>query len=132
MSGRRSNPMRPSFGCATKARFLRHLRFQVTLATPMATGFMYVSPVGRDKYLRAYERSLLKSLDHILGAIPAHDLSIQFDVCQEVLMFEDYFPVVEPNYKTKVFDQLARLANAIPTESSWVFISAMVRRAINR
>jgi hypothetical protein len=80
----------------------------------MATGFMYVSPVGRDRYLRAYERSLLASLDHILGAIPPHDLSIQYDVCQEVLMFEDYFPVVEANYKTKVFEQLARLASAVP------------------
>jgi hypothetical protein len=91
-----------------------HLRFQVTLATPLATGFMYVSPVGRDRYLRAYERSLLKSLDHIIAAIPAQDLSIQFDVCQEVLMFEHYFPVVEPDYKRKVFDQLARLASATP------------------
>jgi hypothetical protein len=93
-----------------------HVRFQVTLATPMATGFMYVSPVGRERYLRAYERSLLGELDRILAAIPARDLSIQFDVCQEVLMFENYFPVSEPDYKTKVFDQFARLSRAIPED----------------
>jgi hypothetical protein len=94
----------------------KHVRFQVTLATPMATGFMYVSPVGRDRYLRAYERSLLAELDRILAAIPARDLSIQFDVCQEVLMFEDYFPVPEPDYKNKVFEQLARLSRAVPDD----------------
>jgi len=94
----------------------RHLRFQVTLATPMATGFMYVSPVGRDRYLRAYERSLLLDLDAILAGIPHRDLSIQFDVCQEVLMFENYFPVAEPDYKARVFGQLGRLARAVPAD----------------
>ena len=34
------------------------VRFQVALPTPMATGLMYVSPVGRERYIRAYERSL--------------------------------------------------------------------------
>jgi hypothetical protein len=92
----------------------RHVRFQVTLATPMATGFMYVSPVGRDRYLRAYERSLLFDLEGIVAGIPRRDLSIQFDVCQEVLMFENYFPVAEPDHKAKVFAQLGRLADAVP------------------
>ena len=39
-----------------------HIRLQVALPTPMATGLMYVSPDGRERYLRAYERSLLKAL----------------------------------------------------------------------
>lgn len=91
-----------------------HVRFQVTLATPMATGLMYVSPVGRDRYLQAYERSLLEDLDRILAAIPPRDLSIQFDVCQEVLMFEDYFPVRQPDYKPQIFGQLTRLSRAVP------------------
>ena len=53
---------------------------------------MYVSPVGRHRYLRAYERSLLNALKLIVEAIPHSDLAIQFDVCQEVLLFENYFP----------------------------------------
>jgi hypothetical protein len=94
----------------------QHVRFQVTLATPMATGFMYVSPVGRDRYLQAYERSLLLALDRILAGVPHRDLSIQYDVCQEVLMFENYFPVPEPDYKRKVFEQLGRLSQAVPED----------------
>jgi hypothetical protein len=90
------------------------IRLQVALPTPMATGLMYVSPVGRDRYLRAYERSLLKAATHILSAIPHGDLSIQFDVCQEVLLFENYFPVREPSYQKAVFEQFGRLGAVIP------------------
>ena len=92
------------------------IRLQVALPTPMATGLMYVSPVGRDCYLRAYQRSLLKALDNILRAIPHSELSIQFDVCQEVLLFENYFPVRERNYQKEVFEQFGRLGAAIPND----------------
>jgi len=91
-----------------------HMRLQIALPTPMATGLMYVGPVGRDRYLRAYERSLLTALRNILSVIPHEDLSVQFDVCQEVLLFENYFPVREPDYKQAVFEQLARLGAAVP------------------
>jgi hypothetical protein len=43
------------------------MRLQVALPTPMATGLMYVSPSARQDYLRAYERSLLKALQQIIG-----------------------------------------------------------------
>jgi hypothetical protein len=92
------------------------MRLQIALPTPMATGLMYVSPAGRDRYLRAYEGSLLKALDNILSHIPHQDLSIQFDVCQEVLLFENYFAAREPNYKQSVFAQFARLAAAVPDD----------------
>jgi hypothetical protein len=93
-----------------------HMRLQVALPTPMATGLMYVSPAGRDRYLRAYELSLLEALRNILSVIPHRDLSIQFDVCQEVLLFENYFPAREPNYKQPVFEQFARLGAAVPND----------------
>ena len=35
-------------------------------------------------------------------------------MCQEVLLFENYFPVREPNYKPSVFEQFARLGAAVP------------------
>lgn len=92
------------------------VRFQVALPTPMATGLMYVSPVGRERYLRAYERALLGALTKILSGVPHSELSIQFDVCQEVLLFENYFPAREPDYKRLVFEQFGRLAAAVPTD----------------
>lgn len=90
------------------------VRFQFALPTPMATGLMYVSPNGRERYLRCYERSLLAALGNILSTVPHDDLSIQFDVCQEVLMFENYFPERDVGYKQATFQQFARLAAAVP------------------
>ncbi len=92
------------------------VRFQVCLPTPMASGYMYVSPGSLAAYLPAYERALLAALREIVGAIPHRDLSIQWDVCQEVLVFEHYFPHSPPDYKEDVFAELARLGDAVPDD----------------
>ncbi len=89
-------------------------RFQVSLPTPMATAYMYVSPNAREAYLQAYEKSLLTALAEIVGSVPHDRLSIQWDVCQEVLLFEDYFPHRPDDYKEQVFAELGRLGNAAP------------------
>jgi hypothetical protein len=94
----------------------RGVRFQVALPTPMATGLMYVSPNGRERYLRCYERSLLTALATIVAGVPREELSIQFDICQEVLMFENYFPESSAAYKEAIFRQFARLAAAVPDD----------------
>ena len=88
--------------------------FQVSLPTPMATAYMYVSPSARDAYIPAYERSLLAAVREILDATPHERLSIQWDVCQEVLIFEDYFSHRPADYKEQIFAELGRLGEAIP------------------
>jgi hypothetical protein len=80
----------------------------------MAPGYMYVSPAGRPAFLAAYERSQLAALASIVATIPARDLTIQFDVCQEILVFEDYFPGRPPDYKEVTFGTLGRLGDAVP------------------
>jgi hypothetical protein len=92
------------------------VRFQVCLPTPMSSGYMYVSPTSLAAYLPVYERALLAALREIAGAIPHQDLSIQWDVCQEVLAFEDYFPHRPATYKGEMFDMLARLGDAVPDD----------------
>ena len=91
-----------------------HLRFQVCLPTPMSTAFMYVSPNAYTDYMRVYERSLLRALDNIVAGIPAEALSIQWDICQEVLVFEDYFPKRPADYKEQIFALMERLGDAVP------------------
>ncbi|MEM7504002.1 MAG: hypothetical protein AAF417_18310 [Pseudomonadota bacterium] len=90
-------------------------RFQVSLPTPMATAYFYVSPKARREYQQVYERSLLKALSSILDTVPAKQLTIQFDVCQEVLVFEDYFEQRPPDYKAEIFEMLGRLGDQVPT-----------------
>ena len=91
-----------------------HLRYQVALPTPMSSAFMYVSPAAYEDYFPTYERSLLRALDNIVAAIPADKLSIQWDICQEVLVFENYFPTRPADYKERIFALMGRLGNAVP------------------
>jgi hypothetical protein len=89
-------------------------RFQVALPTPHSNGYLYVSGPARQTYFRVYERALLKALANIVKAIPAQDLAIQWDVCQEVLAFENYFKDRPADYKRQTFDMLGRLGDAVP------------------
>ena len=89
-------------------------RFQVCLPTPASSAYMYVSPNAHEAYLRVYERALLKALGQILDGIPHDRLALQWDVCQEVLIFEDYFPWRPDDYKGWIAALLARLGNQVP------------------
>jgi hypothetical protein len=89
-------------------------RFQVCLPTPQASGYLYVSGPARAAYFEVYERALRNALANIVAAIPPGDLTVQWDVCQEVLAFENYFPDRPPHYKQQIFDMLGRLGGAVP------------------
>jgi methionine synthase II (cobalamin-independent) len=90
------------------------VRFQVCLPTPMASAYMYVSPKAREEYIPAYERALRRALDDIVAAIPAEHLAIQWDVCQEVLIYESFFADRPPDYARQIVAELARLGEAVP------------------
>ena len=91
-----------------------HTRFQVCLPTPQASGYLYVSGPARETYFTVYERALKAALANIVAAIPAADLSIQWDVCQEVLVFENYFKDRPVHYRSQIFEMLGRLGDAVP------------------
>jgi hypothetical protein len=91
-----------------------HMRFQVSLPTPHSSGYLYVSGPARQTYFAVYERALLGALANIVKAIPAGDLAIQWDVCQEVLAFENYFKDRPADYKAQTFAMLGRLGDAVP------------------
>jgi hypothetical protein len=90
------------------------VRFQVSLPTPQASGYLYVSGPARQTYFGVYERALKSALANIVKAISANDLAIQWDVCQEILAFEDYFVDRPAGYKKQTFDMLGRLGDAVP------------------
>jgi hypothetical protein len=92
------------------------VRFQVCLPTPMASAYMYVSPHARAPYLRAYEAALRSALDEIVVALPAVRLAIQWDVCQEVLIAEGYFPDRPADWERRIAAELARLGEAVPPD----------------
>jgi hypothetical protein len=91
------------------------LRLQVCLPTPMASAYMYVSPRAREPYEAAYERALLAALREILDAIPHDRLALQWDVCQEVLIYEGFFGDRPADYRDRITAELARLGDAVPS-----------------
>ncbi len=89
-------------------------RFQVCLPTPMAVGYWFVTPSARADFFAAYERAFKADLAGICAAIPLEDLAIQWDVCQEVLAWEGYFPDRPESYKQDITAMLVRLGDAVP------------------
>ena len=63
-------------------------RFLVTLPTPAAFLWCYVTPSQRAAVEPAYLRRLQAEVDEILAAIPHADLAIQWDTVHEILMIE--------------------------------------------
>ena len=91
-------------------------RFQVCLPTPMASAYMYVSPHAREAYIAAYERSLLRALHAVVDGVPASRLAIQWDVCQEVLIAENFFPDRPNDWEAQIRNELVRLGDAVPAD----------------
>jgi hypothetical protein len=60
-------------------------RFQVSLPTPIAVALMFSEPTAVQAIWTAYEAHLGREIDEIVAAIPHHDLSIQWDVCIELV-----------------------------------------------
>lgn len=99
------------------------VRFQVSLPTPVATVTTFVVPEERGLLEEAYERALLKELAEIVKAVPAEELSVQWDMALEFALLEEVeLPVTgrmrawfeEPF--TGLVERAARVGNAVPQE----------------
>ncbi|MEX2454849.1 MAG: hypothetical protein WD470_09100, partial [Rhodospirillaceae bacterium] len=66
------------------------VRYQICMATPLAISYMFVSPRARDAFLPVYCDHLAGEVRRIMSALPNERISYQWDVCQEVLMWEGY------------------------------------------
>jgi hypothetical protein len=87
-------------------------------------------PQGARAYLRGYERALLTALRNVVAAIPSEDLAIQWDVCQEVLVFENYFPRPSDPAITRrrSSPNWGGSATPCPRRSRWATTCATARR----
>jgi hypothetical protein len=89
------------------------VKFQICAATPLAIAYMYVSPRDQRDFTQAYSEHLIDEIAKIAEALPHDNLSFQWDVCQEVLMWEGFFE--QPaDYRDEILTSLARIGNAVP------------------
>jgi len=91
------------------------VKYQICSATPYAITIMYISPAARAAFTEAYTRHLLGELKKIVDALPHDRISYQWDVCQEVLLWEGYFDQ-PPGYKDEILSLLGRIGDAVPAD----------------
>jgi len=96
-------------------------RFQVCLATPYVLS-SHVHPDYWAEAFIAYEREVYNNVEEICAAIPHEHLSIQFDVCYEVIVSEGEarvanhmcIPDISPAAVADAVRRVGLLVNAVP------------------
>ncbi|MBR86367.1 MAG: hypothetical protein CMM29_06175 [Rhodospirillaceae bacterium] len=95
----------------------KNTKFQVCIPTPFAPGYNFVSPPAQDDFLPIYTQHLINEIDKLTSIIPCEKLAIQWDVCQEVLMWEGYYDYERPDYKQEICSILGKIGDAVPNET---------------
>lgn len=90
------------------------VKFQVCIPTPLAPGYNYVAPHARGDFIKAYGDHICDEVAKVAAAVPNDRLAFQWDVCQEVLMWEGFYDYQPDDYKEEIFSVLGRIGNAVP------------------
>ena len=89
-------------------------RFQVSLPTPYNVIDQRISPAQRLAVEPAYERRMLQEVDEMVAAIPAAELSIQWDTAHEIQNLDGGRPHWFDNPEQGIIERLARLGEHVP------------------
>jgi hypothetical protein len=84
-------------------------RFQVCLPTPLAVISAYVLPPDVAAVERAYEKAMIGEVKAVCRGIPHKDLCIQWDVCNEMIMWDGQETQMVPRHGLTEADLLASL-----------------------
>lgn len=91
------------------------VKYQICMATPLAITYMFVAPDTREDFLRVYSAHLASEVGRIMSELPNDRIAYQWDVCQEVLMWEGYLDQSEhPDFRAEIPASLAKLGAIVP------------------
>ena len=90
-----------------------HVKYQICMATPLAIAYNFISPNNYDGFIPAYTNHLAAEFARIAENLPAEQISYQWDVCQEVLMWEGYYEQY-PGFQDHIFAVLGGLGDMVP------------------
>jgi len=90
------------------------VRFQMSLPSAVAVCSQHIRPEDQARVEAAYEQALGSEIGNMLDHIPPQDLSIQWDICQEVLAIEQAWTVYYPDAMSGAIERLCRLALLVP------------------
>ena len=88
--------------------------FQVSLPTPVAVIWGFISAEQRAAVEPAYEKAMLSEVADIVAAIPNAELAIQWDVCQETLAQDGALELYYDDAFEGTIERIGRLADAVP------------------
>lgn len=91
-----------------------HLRFQVSLPTPLAPVTWFVAPSDQAAVEPAYEGALLAEIDAMAAAIPREELAIQWDVAVEFALLEGLRSPHFGDVEGGIVERLRRIGSHVP------------------
>lgn len=95
----------------------RDVRFQVCLPTPLAVVSSVVVAADEPAVERAYEQAMIAEVQALCRFIPSSDLCIQWDMCNEMVIWDgqgsDAVPLPETP-KHSIIDRMKRLSSVVP------------------
>jgi hypothetical protein len=94
----------------------RDARFQVCLPSPIAPMTVLIEEGSRAAVEPAHLRQLHVEIGEILAALPHERLAIQWDVCQDVGIWEGFYPAYFEDAKAGVIERLAGCAAVVPAD----------------
>jgi hypothetical protein len=90
------------------------VKFQISIPTPVAPTYNNIVPSDRQKLLAALTPHFIGEVAKIAKALPNDRIAIQWDVCQEVLAWENYYDQGPVDFRTETIDVLRRIGDGVP------------------
>ena len=91
------------------------VKFQVCIPTPIAPTYNNLMPGDRPKLLPALTQHFIGEVAKIARALPNDRIAIQWDVCQEVLAWENYYDKGPVDFRTETIDVLTKVGDGVPS-----------------
>jgi len=91
------------------------VKFQISIPTPIAPTYNNIVPEDRPKLLPPLTRHFIGEVEKIARALPNDRIAIQWDVCQEVLAWENYYDKGPVDFRTETVEILTQIGDAVPS-----------------
>ena len=93
-----------------------HVRFQVSLPTPLAPVSAFIDPEHQAQVEPIYEAQVLRELDEIFAAVPHDQLALQWDTRLEFAILEGINPAWFEGARAGVLERLLRVSRGVPED----------------
>lgn len=95
----------------------RDVRFEIGLPTPLGVVAVFMEPDAQAVAEPAYRQRIIEDLDRICAAIPHAELCIQWDVPEEIAVWENHNTTCLDNPRDQIVDKLVELMNRVPEDA---------------